>query len=474
MNTADLLKLIKHRRSIRIFTGEKIASKDIDKIIEAGIWAPSGCNNQEIRFLVLTEPKDVVQMVDVKPFFQGVAAFILVFYDLSLPRSKKLYVKRRQNRHVPELDAGLAVQNMMLMAENLNIGTCVFNLTKWHFGQTVSRVNIFQRILRYLRHKYQFQVESLENNLEYILRKKLKVPAQYKIICGLALGKTKFYPDVTKIYHAGDPIMRQGINHYLIDRKNPDQKNKVWYADGQNPAESFQIYQENCVNAYNQDKEMVARKSLARLFSPTEWKTKKVLDVGCGLGIFTKILADLGAKVTGLDALPSALKAAKSYCPKANFVCQDAGKIQLEQKFDLIFAKDIIEHIKNDQLFLKKLSEHLVPGGYLWLNTQNSHSLNYVFQNTIARLKGNKNWLGWDTNHYRFYNAPELTQMLNKYHLQPTQWFGSYFFPYRAMEKWFGLKSQWSFCRLVEKWHLWHIYPFNITGWNIGVIAQKK
>jgi len=220
MKPNELLNLIKTRRSIRIFTGKKVASKDIEKIIEAGIWAPSGCNNQEIKFLVLDKPKEVAQIVDVKPFFQGVSTFILVFCDMSRPRSNWLYIKRPMGRHVPEIDAGLATGNMMQMAESLGIGTCVFNLTKWHFGQSVSKVRFIRKVIRFFRHKYLFQVEQLENNMEYILRRKLKVPNQYKIICGLALGYTKFYPDVKKIKHGTEPIMRGKLENYLIKRSH--------------------------------------------------------------------------------------------------------------------------------------------------------------------------------------------------------------------------------------------------------------
>jgi len=54
-----LLELIKERRSVRIFNGNKVPQEIIMKIIEAGIWAPTGCNNQELKFLVIENEKDL-------------------------------------------------------------------------------------------------------------------------------------------------------------------------------------------------------------------------------------------------------------------------------------------------------------------------------------------------------------------------------------------------------------------------------
>ena len=51
----SILDIIKKRRSIRIFKPDKVSKKDIDKIIEAGIWSPSSGNTKPFKFLIVDE-----------------------------------------------------------------------------------------------------------------------------------------------------------------------------------------------------------------------------------------------------------------------------------------------------------------------------------------------------------------------------------------------------------------------------------
>ena len=51
MNSDDLMGLIRSRRSVRTFDQEQpVTKEEIQKILEAGIWAPTGTNQQELRF----------------------------------------------------------------------------------------------------------------------------------------------------------------------------------------------------------------------------------------------------------------------------------------------------------------------------------------------------------------------------------------------------------------------------------------
>ena len=50
-----LMKIIKERRSVRTFLDKEIPENYIKYIIEAGIWAPSACNMQDWRFIVIDD-----------------------------------------------------------------------------------------------------------------------------------------------------------------------------------------------------------------------------------------------------------------------------------------------------------------------------------------------------------------------------------------------------------------------------------
>ncbi len=64
MNYDDYLDLVRKRRSIRRFKPDPVPDEDVDKIIEAARWAPSGANSQPWEFLVIKEQKTKDKIVD--------------------------------------------------------------------------------------------------------------------------------------------------------------------------------------------------------------------------------------------------------------------------------------------------------------------------------------------------------------------------------------------------------------------------
>ena len=55
----NFLELAKSRRSVRQYGPEEISHEQIEKIIEAGIWAPSAMNKQPIKFFILQNPSKI-------------------------------------------------------------------------------------------------------------------------------------------------------------------------------------------------------------------------------------------------------------------------------------------------------------------------------------------------------------------------------------------------------------------------------
>ncbi|MGE4285579.1 MAG: nitroreductase family protein [Phycisphaerae bacterium] len=114
-------RLIKTRRSIRSYTSDKVSEEDLDKILTAGLWAPSGCNRQNIEYLVIDKEEDVMFCQKLagegNAFPREAAMNIVILVD---PRALALPAQR----HCSYLEAGAAIQNMLLTAHSLGLGMC--------------------------------------------------------------------------------------------------------------------------------------------------------------------------------------------------------------------------------------------------------------------------------------------------------------------------------------------------------------
>ncbi|MCL7486614.1 MAG: nitroreductase family protein [Desulfobulbaceae bacterium] len=106
---------IRNRRSIREFTGQPVSRKVLHTIVQAGIWAPSGLNNQPWRF-ILVRDRDVREKLAPHTTYShiilGAPALIVVLLDREAMYSE---VKDHQA-------AGACIQNMLLAAEELGLG----------------------------------------------------------------------------------------------------------------------------------------------------------------------------------------------------------------------------------------------------------------------------------------------------------------------------------------------------------------
>jgi nitroreductase len=114
MNSA-ILQAIYKRRSIREFTDEEISVAQLHEIIKAGIWAPSGKNNQPWRFVIVKSPKikeQLAQQTHYSHIVMNANALIAVFLSRDdMYDSVKDYQA-----------AGACIQNILLAAEALGLG----------------------------------------------------------------------------------------------------------------------------------------------------------------------------------------------------------------------------------------------------------------------------------------------------------------------------------------------------------------
>ena len=122
------LEDIKNRRSCKSFDSKMVERSTIEKIVEAGMHAPSGMNKQSPIILAITnkEIRDKLSSVNasilgrenIDPFY-GAPVVLVVLADKSVPTY--LY------------DGSVVMENMLLAAESLGLGACWIHRAKEEF-----------------------------------------------------------------------------------------------------------------------------------------------------------------------------------------------------------------------------------------------------------------------------------------------------------------------------------------------------
>ena len=182
----QFLALAQSRRSVRRFSGRPVSRQDLLRVIDAARWAPSNHNRQPWRFLIVEAREEIVQLAknvedelaerlkslpavvagfggeftQYATFFAKAPILIVVLHKLPVRFSGALLKEVPHPELVSgePLSAAMAVQNVLLAAQALGLGTCVLT------APLLAQHAIFES---------------------------LPLPAGYEVTCLVALG----YPD---------------------------------------------------------------------------------------------------------------------------------------------------------------------------------------------------------------------------------------------------------------------------------------
>ncbi len=119
---------------------------------------------------------------------------------------------------------------------------------------------------------------------------------------------------------------------------------------------------------------------------------KRAIDVGCGAGLLCEPLARLGADVTGIDAAPENIAAARAHAERQglaiDYRAQGIETLAMPGAFDLVTSMEVIEHVTDPALFLRGLADALAPGGLMILSTPNRTALSRLAMITVGEGVG--------------------------------------------------------------------------------------
>jgi 2-polyprenyl-6-hydroxyphenyl methylase/3-demethylubiquinone-9 3-methyltransferase len=144
----------------------------------------------------------------------------------------------------------------------------------------------------------------------------------------------------------------------------------------------------------------------------------RIVDIGCGGGILTEALTELGARMTGIDPAPNNIVVASRHAERSGLsidyrnttaeALADEGA-----RFDIVVAMEVLEHVEGQKDFVATLARMVEPGGLLFLAT-----IDRTLKSYALAIIGAEYVLGWvprgTHDHDKFVRPDELSAWLRR------------------------------------------------------------
>lgn len=117
--------------------------------------------------------------------------------------------------------------------------------------------------------------------------------------------------------------------------------------------------------------ESTSTSEVKEVLKQISWKSKKVLEVGCGTGFFAYNAAKKGGKVLGIDYSVEAIDIAKSQYSHKNLDFKNMDVNKIKEKFDVIVSNGTLEHMDDPLKTLKLFKRHLNSNGCIIITSPN-------------------------------------------------------------------------------------------------------
>lgn len=168
-----------------------------------------------------------------------------------------------------------------------------------------------------------------------------------------------------------------------------------------------------------------------------------LLDVGCGGGLMAEPLARAGLRVVGIDASAGNIGAARRHAadlpgelPDLDYrVGEPAVALRPGERFDVVLALEVVEHVDDVPAFLAQVAGHVAPGGLLIASTLNRTARSWLL--AIVGAEYVLRVLPVGTHRWRQFVTPaELEAAAARAGLQPLQRLGMRYLPLLHRAHW--------------------------------------
>jgi 2-polyprenyl-6-hydroxyphenyl methylase / 3-demethylubiquinone-9 3-methyltransferase len=159
----------------------------------------------------------------------------------------------------------------------------------------------------------------------------------------------------------------------------------------------------------------------------------RLLDIGCGAGLLCEPLTRLGAQVIGVDPSASNIAAAKAHADRGHlsidYRCTTVEEMDPRERFDIVLAMEVVEHVSDVGAFLGRCAGMLKPGGLMVVSTLNRNWKSFAL--AIVGAEYVLRWLPRGTHQWdKFVTPEELARHLLASRLVVTEETGVVYSPF--------------------------------------------
>jgi len=142
----------------------------------------------------------------------------------------------------------------------------------------------------------------------------------------------------------------------------------------------------------------------------------RILDIGCGAGLLCEPLTRLGAQVIGVDPSASNIAAARLHADRGHlsidYRCTTVEEMDVRERFDIVLAMEVVEHVSDVGMFLNRCAAMLKPGGLMVVSTLNRNWKSFAL--AIVGAEYVLRWLPRGTHQWeKFVTPDELARHLH-------------------------------------------------------------